>query len=232
MRNNRVRKHRVNINIDESFKENRSKRLSSKNPLSAVLYNDNDEKMAAKRHEHEREIFKKIKPTCVLDIGCGIARHLDFLDKDILYHGVDINHDFIDYNKQKYPVLNFSCKKVQELEDADFPENIDLIIISGVLMYLNDDEVGILFEVIKNNLKSGCLIYIREPIAINDRLTLDKYYSEELDSLYSAIYRTELEYLSIFSLLDDRLIEESSGLYPDTLNNRSETRMHYWLIRV
>ncbi len=66
-----------------------------------------------------------------------------------------------------------------------------------------------------------------------DRLTLDKFYSEDLDSEYSAIYRTLDQYQkAIQEIMVPAQFEivKADFLYPEQLNNRKETVQYYFIL--
>jgi hypothetical protein len=111
----------------------------------------------------------------------------------------------------------------------------DLILISGLLIYLNDEDIeNLLLEIIKLK-KPFCKIYIREPISIlNETFSLINHYSDELKTQYNAIYRTERELLSLLSPLYDDGFQpiQSDWMYRDPeLNNRTETRQKYFYFK-
>jgi len=86
--------------------------------------------------------------------------------------------------------------------DYEYPFDFDLVVISGLLIYLNDDDVKRVVENIR--LKENGRIFLRESVA-TERLEINKY-SKRLWSNYCAIYRTPDEYKKLFSKF--RLIEE------------------------
>lgn len=79
----------------------------------------------------------------------------------------------------------------------------------------------------------GALILVREPMGINNRLTLHEHYSDELEQEYHAIYRTESEFETVTNNTLGRAgyrITRRGDVYTDPiLNNRSETRQR-WLV--
>ena len=73
-------------------------------------------------------------------------------------------------------------------------------------------------------------VYLREPMAVGDRLTLDRFESRELQQEYSAIYRSEEQVNSLFgSVLAQSgfRLSSRSALYPAELCNRKETEQRY-----
>lgn len=81
---------------------------------------------------------------------------------------------------------------------------------------------------------TNAILCIREPIAIQDRLTLKDFYSSELDDNYNAIYRTRNELMGLF---EDTLfcrgftIKTENYLFEESaLNNRRETAQYYFIL--
>jgi hypothetical protein len=107
------------------------------------------------------------------------------------------------------------------------------IIVSGLLIYLNDSDCLRLLETLTRLLATGGLLYIREPVALEERLTLDKYYSEELKSDYSAIYRSldEMKLLFDQAFAGNLVLDEDAALFPDKLEKRAQTRQHYMIFK-
>ncbi|MEN1522931.1 class I SAM-dependent methyltransferase, partial [Pseudomonas aeruginosa] len=81
---------------------------------------------------------------------------------------------------------------------------------------------------------SGGRIYLREPVAVEQRLTLDRFFSKELEHEYSAVYRTVAE-------LKDMLVQAGGGegpaileedcLFAEALEKRVETRQYFMILQ-
>lgn len=230
------------VPIDKSsvndFFKNRADRYNPDNPLKAVLYQDSNPQIAIERDIKEKEkllpILKLNKSTKVLDIGCGIGRWAKnmalLVDK---YHGTDLMPEFIEIAKEEckeFKNVSFQAISAQEINSLSISGQFNLIFISGLLIYLNDNEIKDLFHVLSGYAEQNCKILIREPIAVIERLTLNKVWSDELKCEYSAIYRTKFELTNIIesSLTNLRLVS-SDFLFDDKLNNRIETKQYYFL---
>ena len=77
------------------------------------------------------------------------------------------------------------------------------------------------------------IIYIKDAIGIESRLTLHDFKSTELKGNYSAIYRTldywEKRLNNIFP--GNKYVITSQGpMWPQEMRNRSETEQYYWII--
>lgn len=226
-----------NSSVNDFFKDRASK-YNQNNPLKAVLYQDNNPQIAIDRDLKEKKkllpLLNLIKSTKVLDIGCGIGRWAKTMAPLVnKYHGTDLMPQFIDIAKEEckeFSNVTFQFISAQEITDTSIDGKFNLIFISGLLMYLNDNEIRNLFNVLNSYMENYCQILIREPIGIEERLTLNKVWSEELQCEYSAVYRTKFELASIIeSSLTNLELVNSDFLFDDKLNNRVETKQYYFL---
>lgn len=108
------------------------------------------------------------------------------------------------------------------------------VLLIGALMYLNDNDVQDTLEQIEGLCANHAIICIREPIGIEERLTLKEQFSDELQDDYNAIYRTQSELEEMF---DDFLIKKGFSISKcdymykqKELNNRKETAQFYWIL--
>ena len=98
-------------------------------------------------------------------------------------------------------------------------------------MYLDDKIVKQVLRHINTLTNRDCRLIIREPIGINDRLTLNNIDSEELNQTYSAVYRTAEEFEKLFQVCSDFSIVHNEALYSKDLNNRQETRQNLFILK-
>ncbi|WP_407453035.1 methyltransferase domain-containing protein [Methanobrevibacter sp.] len=203
--------------------------------LSIVLFQDKEN--SEQRHIEEKKIlFENIDVggKKVLEIGCGIGRWAEALhDKCDFYLGLDFSEDLIkiakdsyDFDNCKFQIMSATDIKVDELL---IEPPFDVILFSGVLMYINDDNIGIVMDEVNNIGSENMKIFVMEPIScLETRLTLKDFYSEGLESDYSAIYRTEDEYNRVFEKL--KCNEISSGDIFKELSDHRETQYKYFII--
>lgn len=245
----RILSEAVDINNDKvhSFFDNRvNKKLFHRYNL--INYQDNNPTLALERDEQEK---RKIRPFLsisenmrILDIGCGVGRWGDELVPELtggIYVGVDYSEQLINIareaaeetktaEKRKYLVGSFQ-DLTDVLESNGVNEGFDLVIINGVLMYINDTDINNCMGGIGSLLNKKGMIYIKESVGINSRLTLKDIYSEELTSDYSAIYRSKNEYEDYFSRCLDELVLVAEGetFEDQNLHNRKETTSYFWI---
>ena len=118
------------------------------------------------------------------------------------------------------------------LEPIITDNKYDLIIVTAVMMYINDDSLNNLFRNISEMIQKNGMVYLQESVSTLDtRLTLDKFASEALKDSYSAIYRTVPEYDHYIkeSLSNLNVIKTDNLLTAET-GARQETNIHYWIL--
>lgn len=223
------------INIDNnSTKEFWQKRANNINNLQTVLLgSDNTGSEQNIRNENVEKIIEKIQNPGILDIGCGIGRWAENLQNKFEYYvGVDFSEGFINYASKKF--TNFSNVKfynnsILNLDKDILTSRFNLIICTGVLMYINDENISNIFKAFRQ--VSPEYLYIQESISLMEgRLTLNKFESKDLKTDYSAIYRTKQEYEEYFKtnafniIKTDLLLDNKSGA-------REETNAQYWILK-
>jgi 2-polyprenyl-3-methyl-5-hydroxy-6-metoxy-1,4-benzoquinol methylase len=242
----RINGTRETINADQvaAFFERRAEKFDAENPLCAVLYQDQAPHIAQERDAFERERILPLLDLSgtqrVLDIGCGIGRWATSIhDRISKYYGIDASSQLIDIAKTYCPYANvaFEALATAELDDAWFADKgpFDCVIFSGILIYLNDEEIEPLLSLVSRHTADNGVVYFREPMGVMTRLTLSGHWSEELQSNYSAIYRTSEELLACFRKAfpaSEFTIGPFEPLFENAnLNNRTETRQMFCLVK-
>ena len=248
----RVSGKKIPIGKEEihAFFENRTKK-ELPHRYNYVIYQDANPKLAIERDQHEKSLIQKYlrldKNNRVLDIGCGVGRWADevvklfFEDAKGEYVGVDFSEKLLDVAREHFEgnaKCQFLCGSFQNLktvlEENNCTNGYDQVLVNGVLMYINDNEVGVCLDNVDTYLRHGGIVYIKEPVGVNERFTLNQFYSEELTSEYSAIYRSLAEYTALFTeafFKKDYTLVACSPTWPEDLENRKETMNYYWILR-
>lgn len=225
------------------FFERRAEKVATLGPTRAVIYQDKNPDLAERRDSAEKSlIYPKLeirKKDRVLDAGCGTGRWAELvIPKCGYYHGVDVSPGLIRIAKQRFghfPNAKFSVSSIEE----PLPKAVSatgpftLIIAFGVYIYLNDEAALRSLNRLAMAAAKNARIVVREPVALQNRLTLQEYFSDDMDQNYSAIYRSESELLAMFDatikLFGFRL-KEYGDVYTETeLNNRKETKQRWYL---
>lgn len=178
--------------------------------------------------------------TRVLDLGCGIGRWAEILLPQCgHYCGFDFSEEMIkeaeqtcrrvggSFQLQCMSILNAAAQSAGSLGGA-----FNLVLISGVLVYLNDSDVEQIFSRLPNLLAERCTLYLGEPVGLEKRLTLRDFPSEALHAAYNAIYRTPEEYLGFYApLLADGFSVVKREFMPKFGEHYTDTGRYYTILR-
>lgn len=221
----------------------RAQKFKEDNPYSVTMYQDNNKELVEQRNLKEIQklvpLLNLNRDTRVLDIACGIGRWADAVGDDVdSYCGLDFSEELIQIARKRNRKENCSfyvggANEIGKVLSKNCCGEYDVILLIGILMYLNDSDLYSALDQIRNVCNSHAVICIREPISVEERLTLKAFYSEELGDNYSAIYRTRAEFMDIFEktlLAEDFVIKEENFLFEnEELNNRKETVQYYFI---
>ncbi|WP_314620303.1 class I SAM-dependent methyltransferase [uncultured Selenomonas sp.] len=247
----RVRGKKISLDTDkvkEFFDARRKKELPYL--YNYTNYQDNRPELALERDRAEKARIAPLldvdKEALILDIGCGVGRWGDEFAAHLVgkgrYIGVDYSEGILQLAKEhaeKRRNFEFYCACFQEICRAlplKYQGRIfDRILVNGVLMYINDDDLRACLESVKQLLADGGVVYIKESVSCGARLTLNQIYSEELTHDYSAIYRGIGEYEALwkehFPADEGWKIASHGEVWDSALSSRRETTSYFWLVQ-
>ena len=185
--------------LDE-FWDKRAEEFGNIRSESITLFEKSD--LVLERDKLEKKEIAKIelpKNCKALDLGCGTGRLSIFLAqrcKEVL--AIDSSEALLDIARKENSAPNITYFQSSII---DFRGNFlfDFILISAVLMYIDDKDLPIIIDNLKYMTKKGSLIFIKESVSLLGKNfeIIDKY-SENLESEYSAIYRKPIIYSNAF----------------------------------
>jgi 2-polyprenyl-3-methyl-5-hydroxy-6-metoxy-1,4-benzoquinol methylase len=117
-----------------------------------------------------------------------------------------------------------------ELFQSD--EQFDVVYISGLFVYLTEEQADRLMANVANFVRPGGTLLLRDGTGIERRHEINDRHSEHLGENYSATYRTRDEYLALMKGVGLEL-ERDENMFPEghPLNKYPETRLRLYLFR-
>lgn len=182
------------------------------------------------------------KNSIVFELGFGTGRMTKYILPRIRqYVGIDYVKEFVDIvqnrddmgKKEHALFINEDFQEfLQEYDTLKFPVFTHFFLSGGVFMYMNDETVRVCIDDMVKMLDEKSIIYISEPIAMEERLTLNSFYSEQIDNNYSAIYRTEEEYKRLFKPLFERgyTLKVSELFFEEDIKKQKETQQWIFIM--
>jgi glycerol-3-phosphate cytidylyltransferase len=202
-------------------RQNKNETLESSTMLTSFSGNE-----TALKQETNIELSLIAKYTddnqSILDLGCGYGRlaiPLSKICKRVV--AVDFSENLLDHLvSQEIPNI-----ETQLCNCTDYIPNeiFDAMLLSGVLPCVNDEE---LLQILQNtNDKIASKIIIRSSISITDRrVDVINQYSEALNDLYTAFYRTKAEIDHILAKFGRYLVE-----YQELYQNQEDTKVSMFI---
>jgi len=176
-----TRIYNKSINIDNQktkiFWEERAN--SNISLITVLLGDDKTGKTQEMRNLKEAQILSSMlnhEKLRILDIGCGTGRWINNLyDKIDKYVGIDYTKSLIDYARKQFCDLKYVSFLNSSIQDVDIHQigtDYNLIICTGVLMYINNSDLENVFNLIQKI--SPKYFYIQESISLlESRMTLN-----------------------------------------------------------
>lgn len=185
----------INYKNTLSFWDQRAQKVGKILDLSVTMFNE-DPSEVTRRHELDRDaLFSNIDFTrsrTILDLGCGIGRFtIPLAKKSDLVVGVDFSQALLDKAIEKsanegVTNIDYVCSASQTFR---YNAKFDLVVVSGLLLYLNDKEVVETVANIDHHLRDGGDVVVRESGGVDERFEIIDKYSDDLKTRYNAIYR-------------------------------------------
>lgn len=171
-------------------------------------------------------------PANVLDLGGGYGvwafklapkvAHVDVVD----YCAPLVERGHAKATELGHENVAFTCAAAQ---DFTSDRSYDLVFISGLLLYLNEDELAQLLRRIEGYTRSGSVVVLRDGTGVPAHYEIQKRWSEALQANYAAIYRTREEYVAAFAGIGFRCVRDDDMFEPGcVLNKFPETRLRIY----
>ena len=219
-----------------NFWENQS--LKKHSFIHSVSNLSNDKKFSEEKSNNEMNKIQDLllsenrNYNSCIEIGAGSCQWTYILSKvskkvlvtDTCRGMLDIGKEYLIDKKTKTKVDFFYGDICEERNPLNSP--YDLVFISGLILYLSQNQFSKLTKFISMNTNKFTTLVLREPVGINKEYVLDNVYSEELKTNYSAVYRTEKKIIDSFKS-NSFFVKTNEWLHPDNskFNKWKETRL-------
>ncbi len=221
------------------FKAFWARRALRKEPSKNVGNLEGNDRLYQIKIAHEVQQVDKLfamapKQDKLLDLGSGEgfwSAHFAGRCKEVT--AVDFSEDMLSIARDNNRTLN-SDNNIRYLasaaEEFSSDDNFDVVFISGLIIYLEDQNLEQLIRNIDNYTTPGSTVLLRDGTAVNERYEVRDQYSEALQDNYSAIYRNKAEYIAAFKKAGFTLKKEQQ-MFPEghELNKFPETRLWLYL---
>jgi len=167
---------------------------------------------------------KKLK---ILDVGCGTGVLTFMLSKKLESNDV-IGCDFIDEvistAREKYESIRFEISTLPHLE-MNIPKR-DLVVLSEVLYYLDDEGIDVALNRINDNLRDGGYVFISSKIGgiygtknkIISILNKHNFNIHKKEYLYMSVYHSFFKYLRRINAFNELLHVQEDNLSKEQEN--------------
>lgn len=159
----------------------------------------------------------------ILDLGSGsgliVNKIYPYIDKIVC---VDKFKEFTKFiaKEQKITIYN------EDLFDFDTKEKFDIISAFGIMHYVNEEEVQVLYKKYQQFLKPQGIFIIKNQFGINETINISGYSQEQKRDYYSQYRWIEREKEILISL--GHRIVEVCDIYPPEANRWDNT--HFYAI--
>ncbi len=226
----------INLKKVKEFWDSRAKKMGSI-PIESVTNLEEDTELMNEKVSIEQEKVSKAlklsKEMTLLDLGAGIGNWSIFFSPHIKeITAVEYSMGLIEIGQKRLREKNIHNIKFEHSPAQDFlvPRHFDVIFISGLFVYLNDDEAKMVVKNIRQMSQPNTVVCLRDGTGIKDRFEINDKPSDYLNApSYSAIYRSSEEYIQLFKNSGFNLVSDED-MFPNgsRLNKYPETRLRIY----
>lgn len=227
----------IDSNKVKEFWVSRAKKEKKLKHESMTNLEENNELLDLKLRLEREKVFNSItitKDMDVLDLGAGTGTWSALMaQKCKNVYAVEYIKEFTEIGRREMKDAGIENVHFINSSAQDFTSEIqyELIFISGLFVYLNDDEATELLNNINTYSKDGTILLLRDGTSIlENRHEINNRHSDILDAYYSSIYRTASEYVDSFKNIGFDLIKDENMFEEGCkLNKFPETRLRLYV---
>ena len=179
------------------------------------------------------EYMQSVEGRTILDLGAGVGQWaFRFVERGASrVVAVEYSKELVDLGRKEARVRNVSNLDfvVSAAEDYISDAQFDVVFISGLFVYMNDDQAEKLAARLSTHCNKNTILLLRDGTALENRYIIDNRLSEHLKTQYSALYRTANEYQNLFEQAGFKL-QKHENMFDEEcpLNKYPETRLRIY----
>lgn len=172
----------------------------------------------------------------ILDLGAGVGQWtFRFSEKGAAQvTAIEYSEPLAEIGRQEARQRGATCVEfIASPAEKYLPrQHYDVVFISGLFVYLTDDQAAELMRRLPLACHSKTKVLLRDGTGLRDRYEINDRHSEHLQTRYSATYRTQEEYLQLFSCAGFEIVRDEN-MFPEgtPLNKYPETRLRLYEFR-
>ncbi len=222
----------------KAFWDARARTFGSLDFDSIANLEQDPENLALKVRLESEKVFAYLGPIAgksILDLGAGVGQWaFRFVE-----HGA-AHVTAVEYSAQLAEIgrLEAARRAVSNLEFVISPaeaftsnRSFDIVFISGLFVYMNDDQAEKLVSGLNRFCHVGTRVLLRDGTGIGKRHEINNRFSQHLQTDYSATYRTVEQYQALFNRHGLHFLRHEN-MFPEdcVLNKYPETRLRIYEI--
>lgn len=161
----------------------------------------------------------------LLDLGCGTGRTTNALEPFVQHiTAVDKQREFLEHCKKSEKIKTI-CSEVETYFDD---EKYNIIIIFGVMNYVNEKESGIIYRNCKKMLSKDGILIVKHACGVKSDVMVD-HFSENINDYYHAEYRYVFKEQELLRSAGFNVTIED--IYPEELNPWENTHFYAFICK-
>jgi ubiquinone/menaquinone biosynthesis C-methylase UbiE len=196
------------------------------------------ENLALKVRLETQKVFGYLGPVSgrtVLDLGAGVGQWaFRFVDQGARHvTAVEYSAELAEIGRREAQSrgvgnLSFVVSPAEAFTAAD---TFDVVFISGLFVYMNDDQAEKLVSGLERFCHAQTTVLLRDGTGVAKRHEINNHFSKHLQTDYSATYRTAGQYETLFNRYGFRFLRHENMFDEDcVLNKYPETRLRIYEI--
>jgi cyclopropane fatty-acyl-phospholipid synthase-like methyltransferase len=223
----------------KAFWDARAQTFGSLDFDSIANLEQDPENLALKIRLESQKVFDylgSIDGKTVLDLGAGVGQWaFRFVSRGaVRVTAVEYSADLAAIGRLEAQRRGLSSLEfvVSPAEAFSTDRTFDIVFISGLFVYMNDDQAERLVASLGRLCHANTTVLLRDGTGVHERHEINNRFSAHLQTDYSATYRTAQEYASLFTCHGFEVCRHENMFDEDcALNKYPETRLRIYEIR-